>query len=117
MGRVTSTDYTNSIDIAKYVGGVEVAVPVMVKAGQNLKAGTLIGGDGGNSILKGTATEVIKVNDGTTEGVLLYDVDATSYAKEGSMVIKGVLDLTKVTTGNGAAPAGTVVLKDIQFVK
>lgn len=117
MGRVTSTNYTNSIDIAKYVGGVEVAVPVMVKAGQNLKAGTLIGGDGGLSILKGTATEAIKVNDGTTEGVLLYDVDATSYAKEGSMVIKGVLDLTKVTTGNGAAPAGTVVLKDIQFVK
>ena len=117
MGRVTSTDYTNSVDIAKYVGGVEVAVPVMVKAGQNLKAGTLIGGDAGASILAGVATTVIKVNGATTEGVLLYDVNATDYAKEGSMVIKGVLDLTKVTVGNGAAPAGTVVLKDIQFVK
>lgn len=118
MGRVTETAYSNTIDIAKYVGGIEVAVPVMVKSGQGiLKAGTLIGGDAGNSILKGTATTVIKVNDATTEGVLLYDVDATSMAKEGTMVIKGVLDLTKVTTGNGTAPAGTVVLKDIQFVK
>lgn len=117
MGRVVSTDYSNTIDIAKYVGGVEVAVPVMIKAGQGvLKAGTLIGGDAGNSILKGTATKVIKVNDATTEGVLLFDVDATE-TREGTMVIKGVLDSTKVTTGNGAAPAATVVLKDVQFVK
>lgn len=118
MGRVTITDYSNGVDIAKIVGGVEVAIPVMIKSGQGaLKAGTLIGGDAGNSILKGTATKAIKVNDATTEGVLLFDVDATSMDKEGTMVIAGILDLTKVTTGNGAAPAAAVVLKDIQFVK
>lgn len=114
--KVETNDYSNTIDIAKYVGSIQSAIPVKLKAGQNLKAGALIGGDGG-SFLTGAATEVVAVNGAGTEGVLRYDVDATDEALGATMVIVGVLDKTKVETGNAAAIDAAVVLKDIQFVK
>lgn len=117
MARVTTETYGNLVDLAKYVGSIDTAIPVLVKTtGGVVKAGTLVAGDGG-SILKGTATKVVATNDATTEGVLQYDVDTSGGDFEGAMIIRGILDLTKVTAGNGAAPAATVALKDIQFVK
>jgi hypothetical protein len=116
MRAVKTEAYTNSVNIAFGADSIWYTVPVTVKAGISLKAGALIAGEGG-TIKAGTATVVVATNDATTEGVLLHDVDATDGALAGTMVIAGILDLAKVTTGNGAAPAGTVAIPLVQFRK
>lgn len=108
--------YTNDVNIAFAADSIWHTVPVTVKAGTKVNAGTLVAGDSGK-IIDGTSTVVVAKNDATTEGVMLHDVDATLGAVAGTMVIAGILDLAKVTTGNGAAPAATVAIPLVQFRK
>lgn len=76
------------------------AIGVMVKEGEKLGAGAIVGGDGGVGVINGGATEVIGVNTallgGGAEGVLLYAVDATDGAQVGTMVIRGNINLGNI---------------------
>lgn len=131
-------DFGNSIGILKFPDHyVAVAVTVDdagVVAGSDgkkiVKAGTIVGGTGGaNAALANQAIQVTAHNSaGATteagaavdaEGVLMSDVDVTYGPASGAMIIHGYLDLTKVTTANGAAPHANAVtaLKGITFIK
>ena len=116
MRTVKTTTYENSVDISFGRGSVIYSVPVTVKAGTSLKAGTPIAGDGGTIALK-TATVVIKANGATAEGVLLHDVDATNGQTAGTMVIMGILDKVKVETSIGEAIDAAVAIPMVQFRK
>ena len=116
MRTVKTTNYTNNIDISYGADSIFCTVPVTVKAGTSLKAGSPIAGDGG-TIKDQTATVVILANGATAEGVLLHDVDATDGALAGTMVIAGILDKTKVEASIGVAVNAAVAIQLVQFRK
>ena len=87
------TDYGNKVEILKYGVQDYIARPIMVSA-----TGITANEDGkkivpGGSLLDGNGAIV---NNGTAEGVLLWDVDVTYGDSAGSLVMFGFIDKTKL---------------------
>ena len=115
MSKFVSTTYTNSKEILKFDHYVAMGVTVddagIVANADGKKivpAGTIIGGTGGaNAILAKDTVLATKHNtqSGATgsagagvdaEGVLLSDVDVTYGDAQGTMIIHGFIDLSKL---------------------
>lgn len=99
MSKFVKTQYASGKEILKSTNYTAIPATVDntgVTADANSKkivpAGTIVGG----GRLANDKQKVSKKNDADAEGVLLYDVDVTYGAKEGSMVIYGYIDLNKL---------------------
>lgn len=112
--KVKTTDYGNSKEILKYqdhyVGTAVMVSDTGVTANTDgkkiVQAGTLV---------SGTATGAVKAdNSGTTEGVLLSDVDVTYGEAPGTMIIHGFIDAKKIPVT--AVTAAKTALPMIKFV-
>lgn len=117
MSKFVKTQYNSGKEILKL--SEYTAIPVTVDdtgvtADTNGKkivpAGTIVGG----GRLADPSKKVSKKNDTNAEGVLLYDVDVTYGPKEGSMVIHGFIDRTKLP--EAPATAAITALNMIKFV-
>ena len=79
------------------------AIPVTIKQGNDLKAGTLLSGVGGSVFDDRTLLAEPADVEGNIDGVLLYDVDAGEENREGSLVYVGSLWANKVNGGDVTA--------------
>ena len=79
------------------------AIPVTIKQGNDLKAGTLLSGVGGSVFDDRTLLAEPADVEGNIDGVLLYDVDASEENREGSLVYAGSLWANKVNGGDVTA--------------
>lgn len=68
-----------------------------------LPAGTVLGGSD-TALTKRTAV-LSKVNDATAQGILLWDLDVTDGTETGTMVVRGVIDSSKITNFSTDVPA------------
>ncbi len=106
--KFVQTDYTNSKEILKYDHYVAIPNPVLATGGVEedgkkvVKAG---------SILDATGKVV---NDGTAVGVLLHDVDVTYGNTNGTVVVHGFIDGTKIPNKN-IATAVVNALPQVKF--
>lgn len=112
--KVTQTDYGNSKEILKYPDHY-VAKAVMVSSegvaadATNRKivpAGTIVGGSSSGAVKA--------VNDATSEGVLLSDIDVTHGNAPGSMVIHGFINSSKIPAAPEAAAKTAMSLISFQ---
>lgn len=87
------TSYGNNIEILKYGAQDYIARPIMVSA-NGIKANE----DGKKIVPAGSILDKngAVVNDGSAEGVLLWDVDVTYGDAPGSLVMFGFIDGTKL---------------------
>lgn len=132
MSKFVETSYTNRKEILKFSNHhIQVAVTVsdtsvsVVDGKKIVKAGTIIGGEGGSILSDETKKAIVKNTQGAltgatgagidAEGVLLYDVDVTYGPKEGAMVVHGFIKLDSLPTAP-CADAKTA-LKQITFIK
>lgn len=115
-------DFGNKKEILKY-GDHFVSVPVMVDAtgiianaeGKKIiPAGTIVGGKM-KPVLMNRQEPVVEKNTADAEGILLWDVDVTYGNGQGSMLIHGYIDLTKIT--KAPTPEAITALKMITFMK
>lgn len=91
--KFVKTEYSNNKEILKFGVQDYVAHPCMVSA-----TGISADADGKKIVKAGSilnASGAI-VNDGTAEGVLLYDVDVTYGDASGALVVFGFIDGTKI---------------------
>ena len=97
--KFTQTEYANSKEILKNDHYVAIPTPVLAAGGVD---------EDGKKVVKAGAildkTGKI-VNDGTAVGVLLHDVDVTYGNANGTLVIHGNIDGTKLPNKNVAAAA------------
>ena len=91
--KFTRTDYGNNIEILKYGVQDYIARPIMVSA-----SGIVADADGRKIVKAGSilSSAGAIVNDGTAEGVLLWDVDVTYGDAAGSLVMFGFIDKRKL---------------------
>lgn len=132
MSKFIETSYINRKEILKFSNHhIQVAVTVsdtsvsVVDGKKIVKAGTIIGGEGGSILSDETKKAIVKNTQGAltgatgagvdAEGVLLYDVDVTYGPKEGAMVVHGFVKLDALPT----APCtdAKTALKQITFIK
>ncbi|MCC8435472.1 hypothetical protein HP567_013045 [Brevibacillus sp. M2.1A] len=119
MSKFVKTQYGTPKQILKFPDHyVALAVTVDntgIVAGADGKkivpAGTIVGG----GFLADDTKKATVINDATSEGVLLNDVDVTHGPAPGAVVIHGFISTSKLPT----APAATAItaLKQITFVK
>lgn len=91
----------------------DVDIP-LVEGKKVVKAGTVVGGKT-LPVLENNKEVVVKKEDGSAEGVLLYDVDVTHGPRNASMVIRGNIDLNKIEEPNELAVAA--IGSRILFIK
>lgn len=105
------TDYSNNKEILKFGSQDYVAHPCMVSA-----TGITADADGRKIVKAGSILDKngAIVNDGTAEGVLLYDVDVTYGDAQGALVVFGFIDGTKLPVSN-LTSACVSALKLIKF--
>lgn len=132
MSKFIETNYTNRKEILKFSNHhIQVAVTVsdtgvsVVDGKKIVKAGTIIGGEGGSILSDETKKAIVKNTQGAltgatgagidAEGVLLYDVDVTYGPKEGAMVVHGFIKLDSLPTAPCAD--AKAALKQITFIK
>ena len=91
--KFTTTSYANNKEILKFGAQDYVAHPCMVSA-----TGITADEDGKKIVKAGSILDKngAIVNDGTAEGVLLYDVDVTHGDAPGALVVFGFIDGTKL---------------------
>ncbi|MZQ76212.1 MAG: hypothetical protein GT589_08705 [Peptoclostridium sp.] len=125
MSKFVVNSYSSNKEILKFTDFIGVNVMVSdsgVVANSDGKkivpAGTVVGGST-KAVLENPTEPVVSKNTAllgaAAEGVLLYDVDVTYGAKEGSMVIHGFVDLNKLPEAPVAE--ATAVLTLIKFMK
>lgn len=106
--KFVKTEYANSKEILKNDHYVAIPNPVLAAGGVEedgkkvVKAGAIL-----------DATGKI-VNDGTAVGVLLHDVDVTYGNANGTVVVHGFIDGTKIPNANIAA-AVVEALPQVKF--
>lgn len=106
------TSYGNNIEILKYGAQDYVARPIMVSA-----TGIVANEDGKKIVKAGSILNNagVVVNDGSAEGVLLWDVDVTYGDAPGSLVMFGFIDGTKLPNKEITSNA-MAAMKLIKFV-
>lgn len=99
MSKFVKTTYGSGKEILKlseYVGIPvtvdDTGISVDVNGKKIVPAGTIVGG----GRITDETQMVKESNDANAEGILLYDVDVTYGPKDGSMIIHGFIDLTKL---------------------
>lgn len=109
--KFVKTDYANNKEILKFGAQDYVAHPCMVSA-----TGVEADADGKKIVKAGSilSAEGKIVNDGTAQGVLLYDVDVTYGDASGALVVFGFIDGTKIPVSALTAECQTA-LKLIKF--
>ena len=107
--KFVQTEYANSKEILKLVDHyVAIPTPVLAEGGVEedgkkvIKAGSILDAKGAI------------VNDGTAVGVLLHDVDVTYGDANGTLVIHGFIDGTKMPVAE-LAQATVDALSQIKF--
>lgn len=98
------TNYASNKEILKFKDHF-VSVPVQLNTTETLAVTV----EGRKIVRAGT---IYPKNDETAKGVILSDVDVTDGDQQGSLVIHGFIDKTKIPT----QPASTVALPLIQFI-
>lgn len=68
-----------------------------------LPAGTVLGG--ATSALMTRTAVLDKVADNTAQGILLWDLDVTDGTETGTMVVRGVIDSSKITNFTTLVPS------------
>lgn len=118
MSKFVETQYDNNKNILKFANFEAVAVTVddagisaNAEGKKIVPAGTPVKGKT-KAVLVNPNEPVIKDDTATVEGILLYDVDVTYGKKEGSMLLFGFVDLTKITT-----PPSEVAQKALPMIK
>ena len=109
--KFTRTEYANNKEILKFGVQDYVAHPCMVSA-----SGVSADADGRKIVKAGSILNASGsvVNDGTAEGVLLYDVDVTNGDTNGALVVFGFIDGTKIPV-NALSQDCVNALKMIKF--
>lgn len=106
------TNYGNNIEILKYGAQDYIARPIMVSA-----TGIIANEDGKKIVPAGSILDKngAVVNDGSAEGVLLWDVDVTYGDAPGSLVMFGFIDGTKLPNKEISSNA-MAAMKLIKFI-
>lgn len=106
------TNYGNNIEILKYGVQDYISRPIMVSA-----TGITANEDGKKIVKAGSILNNagVIVNDGSAEGVLLWDVDVTYGDAPGSLVMFGFIDGTKLPNKEISSNA-MAAMKLIKFV-
>lgn len=116
--KVKNTEYGNTKEILMYAHDQYTGRAVMVSS-----AGITADADTGKKVVKaGTIvsgveamTPVVEDNTATAEGVLLHDVDVTYGDAPGTVVIRGVINLSKIPTAPTAEALTAPGLKGVIF--
>ena len=110
--KFVKTDYGNNIEILKYGVQDYISRPIMVSA-----TGIVANEDGKKIVKAGSILNNagVIVNDGSAEGVLLWDVDVTYGDAPGSLVMFGFIDGTKLPNKEISSNA-MAAMKLIKFV-